>query len=78
MGAGRLVTLLLWVLALFGPTVMMDYWVGGLSTALRPGLKCWGAWSPSLDGDLNLLTGVKRVGLACAWGTIKTCVFRGT
>jgi hypothetical protein len=25
-----------------------------------------GAWSPSLDGDLDPLTGVERVGLACA------------
>jgi hypothetical protein len=24
-----------------------------------------GAWSPSLDGDLDPLTGVERVGLAC-------------
>jgi hypothetical protein len=34
-----------------------------------------GAWSPSLNGDLNPLTRVKRVGLACAWGTSETCVF---
>jgi hypothetical protein len=25
-----------------------------------------GAWSPSLDGDLDPLTGVEHVGLACA------------
>jgi hypothetical protein len=37
-----------------------------------------GAWSPSLDGDLDLLTGVERVGLACAWGTSDACVFWGT
>jgi hypothetical protein len=24
------------------------------------------------------LTGVERVGLVCAWGTSKACVFRGT
>jgi hypothetical protein len=41
-GSGRLVTLLSWVPTLSGPTVMVDYWVGGLSTALRPGLKYWG------------------------------------
>jgi hypothetical protein len=34
-----------------------------------------GAYSPSLDGDLDPLTGVERVGLACAWGTSKACVF---
>jgi hypothetical protein len=34
-----------------------------------------GAWSPSLDGDLDPLTGAKRVGLACAWGTSEACVF---
>jgi hypothetical protein len=37
-----------------------------------------GAWSPSLDGDVDPLTGVERFGLACAWGTSKACVFRGT
>jgi hypothetical protein len=26
-----------------------------------------GAWSPSLDGDLEPVIGVERVGLACAW-----------
>ena len=54
MGAERLVTLLSWVLALSGPTVRVDYWVGGLSTAPRPGLRCWelgvpvwmGTWTP--------------------------------
>jgi hypothetical protein len=38
---------------------------GGLSTTLRLGLKV-GAWSPSLDGYLEPVTGVERVGLACA------------
>ena len=28
-----------------------------------------GAWSPSLDGDLDPLTGEWWVGLACVWGT---------
>jgi hypothetical protein len=37
-----------------------------------------GAWSPNLDGDLELMTGVERVGLACAWGASETCVFRDT
>jgi hypothetical protein len=37
-GAGRLVTLLSWVLTLSGPTVVVDYWIGSLSTTLRPGL----------------------------------------
>ena len=41
---------------------------GGLSTILSPGLMC-GAWSPSLDGYLDLLTGEWWVGLAYAWGT---------
>jgi hypothetical protein len=41
-GSRRLVTLLSWVSALSGPTVMVDYWVGGLSTALRPGIEYWG------------------------------------
>jgi hypothetical protein len=37
-----------------------------------------GAWSPSLDGDLEPVTGVERVGLICARGTDEACVFRGT
>jgi hypothetical protein len=37
-----------------------------------------GAWSPSLDRDLEPVTGVEWVGLACAWGASETCVFQGT
>jgi hypothetical protein len=37
-----------------------------------------GAWSPSLDGDLEPVTGVERVGLICARDTDEACVFRGT
>ena len=33
-----------------------------------------GAWSPSLDGDLDPLIGVEGVGLVCAWGTFGACV----
>ena len=33
-----------------------------------------GAWSPSLIGDLDLVTGVEWVGLVCTWGTNGTCV----
>ena len=36
-----------------------------------------GAWSPSLDGDLDPVIGVEWVGLVCAWGT-NGRVFRGT
>ena len=46
---------------------------GGLSTILRPGMKC-GVWSPSLNGDLDPVIGVEWVGLVCAWGTNGTCV----
>ena len=42
MGVERLVTLLSWVPALFGPTDLEVGNVGGLSTILRPGLKCGG------------------------------------
>jgi hypothetical protein len=49
---------------------------GGLSTTLRPGLK-GGAWSPSLDGDLEPMTGVEQVGLTRAWGASEACVFWG-
>jgi hypothetical protein len=77
MGAGRLVTILLWVSTLSRPTVMVDYWVGILSTTLRPALQCW-AWSSSLDRNLDPMTRVEWVGLVCARGTDETCVFRGT
>ena len=33
-----------------------------------------GAWSPSLDGDLDPVTEVEWVGLVCAWGTNRACV----
>jgi hypothetical protein len=33
-----------------------------------------GAWSPSLDGDLDPLIGVEWVSLVCAWGTNESCV----
>ena len=33
-----------------------------------------GAWSPSLDGDLDPVIGVEQVGLVCAWGTNVACV----
>jgi hypothetical protein len=65
MGAGRLITLLSWVPALSGPTIKGGLLRGGLSTTPRPACSV-GAWSPSLDGDLDPLTGVERVGLACA------------
>jgi hypothetical protein len=65
MGAERLVTLLSWVLALSGPTIMVDYWVGGLSTTLRPGLQCWGLGVLVWTGP-RPVTGVKQVGLVYA------------
>jgi hypothetical protein len=75
MEAGRLVTLLSWVSAFSGPTV-----IGGLSTwrskhHTEAGPAVLRAWSPSLDGDLDPVTGVKRVGLICTRGTDETCVF---
>jgi hypothetical protein len=47
---------------------------GGLSTALRWGLKC-GSWESKFGGDLDPSTGVEWVGLVCAWGTSEACVF---
>jgi hypothetical protein len=75
MGAGRLVTLLSWVSALSGPTVIGGLlgWRSKHHTEARPAVL--GAWSPSLDGDLDPVTGVERVGLVCARGTDETCVF---
>jgi hypothetical protein len=35
-----------------------------------------GAWSLSLDGDLDPVIGVEWVGLVCAWGTSEACIFR--
>jgi hypothetical protein len=36
------------------------------------------AWSPSLDGDLDPLTGVERVGLICTRSIDEACIFQGT
>ena len=33
-----------------------------------------GAWSPSLDRDLDPMIGVEWVGLVCAWGINGACV----
>jgi hypothetical protein len=74
MGAGRLFTLLSWVLALFGSTVK-DGLLGRRSkhrTEAEP--QVLGAWSPNLDGDLDPLIGVERVGLVCAYGISEACV----
>ena len=38
---------------------------GGPCTTLSLGLRS-GAWSPSLDGDLDPMIGVKWIGLVCA------------
>jgi hypothetical protein len=77
-GAERLVTLLSWVPALSGPTV-----IGGLlgwrsKHHTEVGSAVLGAWSPSLDGGLDPVTGVERVGLVCTRGTDEACVFRDT
>jgi hypothetical protein len=75
MGAGRLVTLLSWVLALSESTV-----IGGLlgwrfKHHTKVGPAVLEAWSSSLDGDLDLMTGVEWVGLVCARDTDEACVF---
>ena len=33
-----------------------------------------GAWSPSLDGDLDPVTVVEWVGFVCAWNINRACV----
>jgi hypothetical protein len=40
------------------------------------GSQVLGAWSPSLDGGLDLLIEVERIGLVCARGTDEACVPR--
>jgi hypothetical protein len=73
MGAGRLATLFSWVLALSGPTFRVDYgWRSKHRTEAGP--QVLEAWSSSLNGDLDPLTGVERVGLIYAWGTDEACV----
>jgi hypothetical protein len=59
MGVERLVTLLSWVLPLFGPTVIGGLWVWRFKHHTEAGAAVLGAWSPSLDGDLDPMTGVK-------------------
>jgi hypothetical protein len=77
MGAGRLVTLLSWVPALSGPTVKGELLGRRSKHHTEARTAVLGAWSPSLDGDLDPLIGVEWVGLTCAWGTSKVCVFFG-
>ena len=73
MGAGRLITLLSWVLALSGLTLGVGIrWRSEHHT--ETGSQVLEAWSPSLDGDLDPLTGVGRVGSICASGTSGACV----
>ena len=53
---GRLVTLLSWVLALFGPTVRVVFVLGGPCTALSLGLRGRGlesqfGWGPGHPGQ---------------------------
>ena len=65
MGVGRLITLLSWVPALSGPTLWAGIrWRSKHHTETRS--QVLGAWSPSLDGDLDLLIGEEWVGLVCA------------
>jgi hypothetical protein len=78
MGAERFVTLLSWVPALSGPTVMGGLLGRSSKHHTEAGPAVLGAWSPSLDGDMDTVIGVERVGLACAWGTSEVCVFWGT
>jgi hypothetical protein len=47
---------------------------GGLSTALRPGLK-YGGLESKFGWDLDPSTRVEWVGIVCAWGTSEACVF---
>jgi hypothetical protein len=77
MRAGKLVTLLSWVLALSGPTVIVGLlgWRSKHHTEAGPAVL--GAWSLSLDGDLDPMIGVEQVGLIRARGTDDACVFRG-
>ena len=73
MGAGRLITLLSRVLALFGLTLGLGTrWRSKHHTETRS--QVLEAWSLSLDGDLDPVTGVEWVGLVCAWSTNRACV----
>jgi type IV secretory pathway TrbD component len=73
-GVGSLIILLSWDPALFGLTVK-DWLLDRRSKhRIEAEPQVLGAWSPSLDGDLDPLTGVERVGLVCTWGTNKVCV----
>ena len=65
MGVGRLVALLSWVLALSGRLLGVGIrWRSKHHTETRSHVL--GAWSLSLDGDLDPLTGGGRVGSVCA------------
>jgi hypothetical protein len=65
MGAERLVTPFSWVPVLSGPT-FRDGIRWRFEHHIETGSLVLGAWSPSLYGDLDSLTGVEWVGLVCA------------
>ena len=73
MGAGRLVALLSWVPALSGPTDWRQGWWRSKHHT-ESGTQEWRFGVLSLDGDLDPMTGVEWVSLACAWGTSGACV----
>jgi hypothetical protein len=73
-GAGRLVTLLSWVPVLSGLTVKRGLLGRRSKHRTEAGPQVLGAWSPSLNEDLDTLTRVEWVGLVCAWGTDEACV----
>ena len=73
MGVGRLITLFSWVPSFSEPTLGAGIrWRSKHHT--KTGSQVFGAWSPSLDGDLDPLTGVEQIGLVCAYGTSEACV----
>jgi hypothetical protein len=77
MRAERLVNLWSWVSTLSGLTVIGGLlgWRSKHHTEVGPAVL--GVWSLSLDGDLDPVTGVERIGLVCARGTNEACVFSG-
>ena len=73
MGAGKTCCSLVADPALSGPTDRRWRWWRSLHHT-ESGTQEVGAWSPSLDGDLDPSIGVEWVGLVYAWGTNRVCV----
>jgi hypothetical protein len=71
------------LLSCHGHRLFSDRLIGGgdrwrSKHRIEAGPQVWGLGVRVWTGTWKPVTGVERVGLACAWGVSEACVFRGT